>query len=102
MASTADLSANGVIAEVELIEQIEDEMAGRSVAWVCELLVSLGKGSPFDVLDAMWEARYIDFIDGEGAAVPRWRCEEVLRLQEPSVLCNVVSTEQGSEWARGG
>ncbi len=91
-----------MIAEHELIEQIEEDDLGRPIGWVCDLLVALGKDKPFEVLRGMWRGKYIQLVDSDGSRLPAWRCEELLRLDDKTAAVNVVSTDLGSDWVHNG
>jgi len=91
-----------MIAEHELIEQMECDELGWSLERVCDFLLSLEKERPFEVLRAMWRASYIELVDAEGARLPEWRCEEVWRLEDKSAAVRIVGTDAGSDWVSNG
>lgn len=90
-----------MIVEHEVIEQIEDEPLGRDVAWICELIQSLGRDDPFQVLRGMWQAGYVQFVDREAHALPKWKCAAFFRNGILSCEMNVVATRKGGEWVHG-
>jgi hypothetical protein len=87
--------------EVEIIEQVADEPFGRSVAWLCNLMDSLGHRDPFVALHGMWRKGYLSFADAERKQLPPWRCEQILRDHVRDGQVTVLATERGLQWVYG-
>lgn len=90
-----------MIVEIEVIEQLEDEPVGRSVRWVCTFMKSLGVTDPFETLGGMWRGGYLSFADPDGAPLPQWRCEQILRDRVEDDRTRLLATDEGSAWAHG-
>ncbi len=90
-----------MIAEHEIIEQIEEEPQGRPLTWLCDLIRRLGGDDPLVVLQGMWRAGYVTLVDEIGQVLPHWRCEEVFRDRRESGSVRVVATSHGSGWVHG-
>ena len=61
-----------MIVEHEIIEQIEDERNGRSLAWVCGLARQHGKDAPLRTLERMWREGYVVLYDDRGNVIASW------------------------------
>ena len=90
-----------VSVEVEVIEQIEEEDQGRSLAWVCDLIRGLSRDEPMAVLRGMWQGGYVGLLADSGEALPRWRCAELFRTGDANAPVRVVATDHGSRWVHG-
>ena len=90
-----------MIVEHEIIEQIEEEPNGRSLAWVCDLARRLGKDDPLRVLEAMVEAGLISLTDERGRPLEPWECSEIWRSHEESRAVHVIATSDGSRSTHG-
>lgn len=98
---TLDRQQTSVIVENEVIEQIEDEPHGRSLAWVCSLIRTLGRDDPLIVLSGMWRGGKVLFADDSGNPVPSWRCHDVLRTGDEAAAFRVLATDVGSRSVHG-
>lgn len=87
-----------MIVEHEVIEQVETEETGRSLSWVCDLIISLGRDKPFDVLRGMWRDGLLLFVNEHGVTLPDWKCEQLLREKDITSLANVVATAKGVDF----
>jgi len=90
-----------MIIEQEVIEQIEEEPAGRALSWLVDFMRKHGVSDPMRTLGQMWRAEYLALVDAAGAALPRWRCEELWRAGLPRTDVAVMATQLGSAWVHG-
>lgn len=90
-----------MVPEHELIEQIEDEQAGRPLSWACTLLRSLGRQEPLQLIDGMIRGGYLRIVRSDGAEMPAWAWSEVLRSGVIADDVRVVATNAGCRWVRG-
>ena len=90
-----------MIVEHEVIEQVEEEVRGRRLDWVCTLIRKLGRDDPFVVLRGMWRAGYVTLTDGAGEPLPNSRSAELFRDETESSPVHVLATTLGSERVHG-
>ena len=90
-----------MILEHEVIEQIQDEVNGRPIEWVRQLLTDLGSGEPILVLREMWRAGYLKVVDDKGQELKPWQCEEIWRGQSNADHARLIATPLGAEWVHG-
>lgn len=88
-----------MIVEHEIIEQIENEPHGRSLAWCSRLAGRLGAREPRVTLRAMWRAGYLELREADGFVMQPWQVEQVWRVGELRDDIAVHATELGSTWA---
>lgn len=85
---------------VEIIEQIEDEPRGRSLAWLCAFAASYGS-DPLRSIDTIRRTGHLAFVDERGHPLPAWQCEAIVRTRQHDGV-RVVATDEGSAWVHGG
>ena len=91
-----------MIAEHEVIEQIEEEPLGRPLGWVCALLRSLGRDEPLLLIDGMLSGGYIRLLSSDSKPLPNWRWEQLLRTRVETADVLVAATDCGSRWVHEG
>lgn len=90
-----------MIVEHEVLEQIEEEVIGRALTWVCNLIRGLGRDEPMSILKEMWRAGSIALHDDAGQPMPSWVCEEIWRVRDESRAAHVLATDLRSARVHG-
>lgn len=90
-----------MIVEHEIIEQVEHEPRGRSLAWCVGLAGRLGRPDGLVLIEGMWRAGHVALAEPGGEVLPRWRAEEAWREGATGEELMVLATESGSRWVHG-